>query len=237
MDGTPRTHESKSINMHRYNWYNFLYSTFGKKSILLSSDLVNSVGTLQARESCSKNNWSKVADCISVFYYWKFTVIKSPLWHSLVRHPTLSVFAQFPLLFVLKVRNKIQTLLTQDHRECGYNQAQEFMQLLLVLVQWTANQQVWVQSLRNSFLEEPVLHSLSLPYFLKPKDQTCHPYIQEWSHTICIKQPKKKYTPTHTQMSQTRTDVCGFWLFFPPLFFLAVQSKNSYSYQPQERRN
>lgn len=117
MDGTPRTHESKSINMHRYNWYNFLCSTFGKKSILLSSDLVNSVGTLQARESCSKNNWSKVADCISVFYYWKFTVIKSSQWHSLVRHPTLSVFAQFPLLFVLKVRNKIQTLLTQDHRE------------------------------------------------------------------------------------------------------------------------
>lgn len=31
----------------------------------------------------------------------------------------------------------------------------------------------------NSFLEEPVPHTLSLPYFLKPKAQTIPPYIQE----------------------------------------------------------
>lgn len=91
------------------------------------------MGTLQARESCSKNNWSEVAHCISVFYYWKFAGI-TPVAPA-CEAPTLSVFAQLTLLFVLKIRNKIQTLLTQDHRKPGCNQAQEFMQLLPVLVQ------------------------------------------------------------------------------------------------------
>lgn len=53
----------------------FLSSTYREKSTLLSSDLVNSGGTLQVRESCSKNNWSKVTHCTSVFYYWRFAGI------------------------------------------------------------------------------------------------------------------------------------------------------------------
>lgn len=42
----------------------------------------------------------------------------------------MHVFVQFTQL-LLKIKNRIQTLITSDHEELFHNQAQEFMQLVL----------------------------------------------------------------------------------------------------------
>lgn len=105
-----------------------LSSTYKTKSVLLSSDLVNSVSTLQEQESCSKNDCSKLLTAHRYFTTESLQYLH--LWHPFAWHPTMSVFAKFTQLFFLKI-NKIQTFITQDQGEFFHNQAQKFMQLVL----------------------------------------------------------------------------------------------------------
>lgn len=105
----------------------FLSSTYKTKSVLLSSDLINSGSTLQEWESCSKNDCSKTT---AHRYFTTESLQYLHLWHQFVWHPAMSVFAQFTQLFFLKI-NKIQTFITQDQREFFHNQTQKFMQLVL----------------------------------------------------------------------------------------------------------